>query len=181
MPRIADADLPDGRIFRNGCQEAARKIILFIRSKNCVSCASSRTLSGGAARDRHGRWERDAMDAVRARRSADCVRRNRAVPIPRRWNQALRTMRKATVANKPGTPRRTRISRKPIAQGTPVVRLPCGLLRAQCALSLHARLAGAASIRCSLRPLYRRGTMLLQSSDISCRENEQACSPATLL
>jgi hypothetical protein len=40
--------------------------------------------------------------------------RNRAVPTPRRWRQASReTFARATEANKPGTPGRPRISRKP--------------------------------------------------------------------
>jgi len=44
-------------------------------------------------------------------------RRNRAVPIPRRWDQVLGDELRATVANKPGTPGRPRISRNTIAQG----------------------------------------------------------------
>jgi len=87
----------------------------------------------GAYRDRHGRRKRDAVDAwvcsaLARRRTHPGVRRNRAVPIPRRWNQALRDERKATAANKPGTPRRSRISRKTIAQGTPVVPAALSLL-----------------------------------------------------
>jgi len=65
---------------------------------------------------------RDAMDAdVRNDEAHRRGRRNRVVPIPRRWNQVLRDERKATVANKPGTPRRSRISRNTIARGMPVV------------------------------------------------------------
>ena len=76
----------------------------------------------GALRDRHERWRRDAVDASRAiDERVRYGRPSRVVPIPRRWNQALRDERKATVANKPGAPRRSRISRKAIAQGTPVV------------------------------------------------------------
>jgi hypothetical protein len=44
---------------------------------------------GGAARDRHGRWERDAMDAWAALDGRGrCGRRNRGVLISRRWDQA---------------------------------------------------------------------------------------------
>jgi hypothetical protein len=44
----------------------------------------------GAARDRHGRWERDAMDAHRRAQSLRderclCGRRSRVVLAPRRW------------------------------------------------------------------------------------------------
>jgi hypothetical protein len=96
---------------------------------------------------------RDAMDAKCARRSARRGRRNRAVPIPRRWNQASRDEREATVANRPGTPRRTRISRKTIAQGVPVV--PAALLMLACA-KVHffctqgSRVRPASGIPCAL-------------------------------
>jgi len=114
--------------------------------------------------DRHDTWGGDAMaaDAASDERGG-CGRRNRAVPIPRRWDQASRDEREATVARKPGAPRRPRISRKTIARGTPVVRLPCGCLRAQSAFLLHARLAGAASIRCSPRPLVSRGASICKT------------------
>jgi hypothetical protein len=38
-------------------------ISLFPKPKSVVSCARPAP-TGGALRDRHGRWERDAMDAV---------------------------------------------------------------------------------------------------------------------
>src|SRR5215475_10788926 len=75
----------------------------------------------GAHRDRHGRWERDAMDAVgardeRGRADGEIVWSRRPDAgvkfLARRW-------REATEANKPGTPGRARISRKTIAQGMP--------------------------------------------------------------
>src|SRR6201999_2599717 len=47
------------------------------------------------------------------------VRSSRVVLIPRRWNQVNRDDLFATGANKPGTPRRARSNRKPIAQGVP--------------------------------------------------------------
>jgi hypothetical protein len=46
--------------------------------------------TGGAYRDRHGRWARDAMDAGSARdECAGHGRRSRSVLIPRRWYQVL--------------------------------------------------------------------------------------------
>jgi hypothetical protein len=49
-------------------------------------------------------------------------RSSRVVLSPRRWGQASqKRFRKATVANKPGTPGRSRSSRKTIAQGMPDV------------------------------------------------------------
>ena len=65
--------------------------------------------AGGAARDRHGRWERDAMDAEASFDEwRQRGRRNRVVLAPRRWRQVLRDVRRATVAKKPGTPGRAR-------------------------------------------------------------------------
>ena len=109
------------------------------------------------------RWTRCAQ-----RRSADRVRRNRAVPIPRCWNQALRAMRKATVANRQGTPRRPRISRQPIAQGTPVV--SAALLMLACAkctflCTQGSRVRPASGIPCALHSLG--GTRSMHSSGTS--------------
>jgi hypothetical protein len=92
---------------------------LFQKRKSGVWSARP-ALTRGALRGRHGRWERDAMD-VSATLDGCCRdgRRNRAVPIPRRWDQVLGDELRATVANKPGTPGRPRISRNTIAQGMP--------------------------------------------------------------
>jgi hypothetical protein len=99
---------------------------------------------------------RDAVDAKRARRGARRERRNRAVPIPRRWNQASCDEREATVANRQGTPRRPRISRNPLRGECRLFRLPCEACVREMHFLLHARPAGAASIRCSPRPLCER-------------------------
>src|SRR5690348_12411294 len=114
--------------------------------------------TGGAARDRHGRRRRDAVDAgmlsaLARRRKHSRVRRNRAVPIPRRWDQALRAMREATVARQPGAPRRSRISRKAIAQGMSVV--PAALTLLACAKCIFfctqdLRVRPASGIPCAL-------------------------------
>src|SRR5581483_3524816 len=69
------------------------------------------------------------------------------------WDQALRDERKATVAKEHGTPRRPRISRKAIAQGTPVV--PAALSLLACA-KVHffctqgSRVRPASGIPCAL-------------------------------
>src|ERR1700755_607194 len=61
-----------------------------------------------------------------------------------------------TEANKPGTPGRSRSSRKTIAQGVPDVFRP--YLSILCAFSFFAhKPAGAASARCSLRPRFFEG------------------------
>ena len=77
----------------------------------------------GAARDRHGRWERDAMDAHRRAQSL----RGRTVFVrtakscgPGAPMQALSERNDPqTVATKQWSPGRSRISRKTIAQGRP--------------------------------------------------------------
>jgi hypothetical protein len=61
--------------------------------------------------------------AVAAGLLARCARNGRTVkpcgPVPRRWGQPLGQEPGGTGANKPGTPRRARSSRKTIAQGMP--------------------------------------------------------------
>jgi hypothetical protein len=77
-------------------------------------------LTRGAFRDRHERWERDAMDA--ARQQTNDVTRTAKSCGPGAPTLALseRNDPLTTVARKPGSPRRSRISRKTIAQGMPV-------------------------------------------------------------
>jgi hypothetical protein len=62
---------------------------------------------------------------------------------------------RATAANKPGAPRRARISRNTIAQGRPVVPAEpvywCAFIADY---RVHTSLAGAASARPSLRPPF---------------------------
>jgi hypothetical protein len=102
-------------------------------------------------------------------------RPSRVVPIPRRWDQPLGLKSPGgTVAKKPGTPRRARSKPlKPLRREGRLSWLPCRCLRAQSALSLHARLAGAACTRPSLRPPVFRGTKRCRTR-ASSREN--ACS-----
>src|SRR5947209_6928262 len=77
----------------------------------------------------------------------------------------------ATVANKPGTPRRLRIRRKTIVQGRPDVRLsPVVLPGAFCC----TRTAGAVSTRPSLRPLLEEGRSNKQGSDAKAGARERA-------
>src|SRR5882724_5200690 len=58
----------------------------------------------GAARDRHGRWERYAVDANGALdETRFCGRRSRVVLTPRRWRQVGgRNLPLAMVAKEPG-------------------------------------------------------------------------------
>jgi hypothetical protein len=112
----------------------------------------------GAFRHRHERGKRDAMDALVSRgERRESGRRNRVVLIPRRWGQVLGDNPRATVAIKPGTPGRARISSKPlrregrIASAEPVC--SCALFDVHFARET----AGAARTRSSLRPLFSEG------------------------
>ena len=107
--------------------------------------------------DRHDTWGGDAMDALRPpdERGAMRTAKSRGPGAPTLASSLLVTNRQATEANKPGTPGRSRISRKPLRRECRLFWLPCRCLRALSAFSLHARLAGAACTRHSLRPPHR--------------------------
>jgi len=77
---------------------------------------------GGAARDRHGRWERDAM-GVLARETSVTARTAKSCgpDLPTLGSSLCVTSAQAMVAKKPGTPGRARIRRQTIAQGMPAV------------------------------------------------------------
>src|SRR5690242_10625637 len=117
---------------------------------------------GGAYRDRHGRGKREVMDALARETNAPMRTAKACGPDPPMLGSSLagRSAGRWWLKSTAHQGERA-ISRKTIAQGTPVV--PAALLlpgvrNAQ--LSLHARLTGAASIRCSLRPLkFRRGSL----------------------
>jgi len=99
----------------------------------------------------------------RYRRTSDAGRgrRNRVVLTPRRWCQACEMITQATVAKKPGTPGRARISRKPLRRGCrSVFGCTCGLLVCVFAHLLHTRRAGATApgIACALR-FFKRATI----------------------
>jgi hypothetical protein len=80
----------------------------------------------GAARDRHGRWERDAMDAhrraqsLRGRTAFVRTAKSCGPGAPMQALSSLVSMSPATDGgNQAWSPRRSRISRKAIAQGRP--------------------------------------------------------------
>jgi hypothetical protein len=81
------------------------------------------------------------------------------------------TKHEATVARTPGAPRRPRISRKPLRRGCRLFGCPVVSCVRKVHYSLHARLAGAASIRHSLRPLFQEGHELSKTRAKSCRGN----------
>jgi hypothetical protein len=103
---------------------------------------------------------RNAVDVkvlsdVRHRRG----RRNRVVPTPRRWRQVSRRLQRPAARrwwqSSIGSPRRARISRKPLRrEGRSVSACTCGF-RARANL-LCAGAPGAAATRPFLRPPYSR-------------------------
>jgi hypothetical protein len=99
--------------------QAIRAKIFFFRFSELYDllCAIPARPRGADASSRTLR--REAMDAEAVTdEHGRSGRQNRVVPIPRRWDQACMSLAgQATVARKPGTPRRARIRRKPIAQG----------------------------------------------------------------
>jgi hypothetical protein len=111
------------------------------------------------------------MDARVPRASGNCadgeIVRSRSPDAEIKFRRAL--LAGTTVANKPGTPGRTRISRNTIAQGMP----DCfGVPVVTClrAFFIARKAAGAIEHRHSLRPPVR-GTLNGQNPDISCRGN----------
>jgi len=140
------------------CQPLPRKIFRFRFSEYRDYLPASRLRLRGVSRSSRT-WEagcggREDAQRVMRRRKHLRVRRNRAVPIPRRWDQASRkTFARATVARKPGAPRRSRISRKTIARGMPVV--PAALSLLACAVCIlfctqDLRVRPASGIPCAL-------------------------------
>ena len=104
--------------------------------------------------DRHEPWGGDAMaaDAARDERGGG-GRRSRVVLIPRRWDQVSRAIPRSDGGYRARTPGRARISRKPIAQGVPVV--PAALLSLACAectafCTQGSRVRPASGIPCAL-------------------------------
>jgi hypothetical protein len=95
------------------------------------------------------RWTRCAQ-----RRSAQARTAKSCGPDPPTLGSSLRmTSSQATAARKPGTPRRTRISRQPIAQGTPVVPAALSLLAcAKCTFlcTQGSRVRPASGVPCAL-------------------------------
>ena len=90
------------------------------------------------------------------------------------------TFASATEANKPGTPRRPRISRKPSRRECRLFWLPCVACVRKSAFPLHARPAGAACTRHSLRPLRFRGPRMMHHPGISCRGNGESRPSAVM-
>jgi hypothetical protein len=84
------------------------KIVLPFFRKSCFSTRVP-FLPGGALRDRHECWARDAMDAAALPDEARLRgRQRRVVLIPRRWDQALRHVSQGDGGYQARTPGRAR-------------------------------------------------------------------------
>jgi hypothetical protein len=114
-------NLPDGQItsFNQKQRQAPRrKIFNFRFSEIYVFLRASRPGKRASA-DRHETWGRDAMDADGTLDEAGrpWTAKSCGPDLPT-LGSSLKSLQ-ATVAKKPGTPGRTGISRKTIAQGIP--------------------------------------------------------------
>ncbi len=155
---------PSGKktVARKTCLALLVKRIFFSPDPNQIYNFAIPHPRRGAARDRHGRWERDAMDAraardersLRGRRSRvvltlQCRRQGREDALAshgRRWQPSMVTGES------------TKDTVKTIAQGRPDdPPVPVVLPRAFCC----TRTMGAVGTRPSLRPLLFRGRFAL--------------------
>jgi hypothetical protein len=96
------------RLFCPTSQARRAKIIYFPKDGNYDLTKLSRPDTEGRSANRHDtlggmRWTRRRADDARRGGRSSCV-----VVVPRRWDQACRAIRRATEANKPGTPARAR-------------------------------------------------------------------------
>ena len=169
-------------------QAPSRKYFAFPEARiRCMSPPVPLPL-GGAARDRHGRWRRDAMDAkvfsaaCRADESISCGRAKSCGPdAPTLASSFALMMGDAMEANKPGTPGRPRISRKPSRRECRLFWLPCCCLRAQSALFFARKAHG-----CGLHPAFpvpsdvRGHDVDASLGRVSCRENVESYPPRCL-
>src|SRR6185437_4418976 len=164
------------RFNRSNVKPSAQKYFASVFLKIMISFAHPAPARRDVSADRHDTWGGDAMDALRPpdERGAMRTAKSRGPGAPTLASSLLVTNRQATEANKPGTPGRSRISRKPLRRGCRLFRLPCVACVRKSALSLHARLAGAACIRHSLRPRNSRATIDASLGGISRRENTRS-------
>ena len=137
-------------LFRNNTKHAGLNYSLAFSPDERGGSRSSRTRGGM-------RWTRK----LRRDERNSSGRRNRVVPTPQGWRQ-VRGKQKLLAwrrwQDKPWSPGRARISRKPLAQGRPGVP-PLNLYARVRFFTAHFahETAGAARTRLSLRPLRFRG------------------------
>jgi hypothetical protein len=116
-------DLPDGRQSQIPVNLLLTKYFRFTETQTMLcSLHPAPTEEGRSRTSRTRGGDAVAADALTDERSKR-GRRNRVVPTPRRWRQVSRTLQRRAARRRwqssIGSPRRTRISRKTIAQGRP--------------------------------------------------------------
>ena len=111
----------------------------------------------GALRGRHGRWERDAVDAAVSQDERYwCGRRRRVVLMPRRWHQGRGVIPRTTGAKEPGPRGEHDISRKTIAQGMPA---DCGVPVVANACAFYTCTRGRG---CTAHPAFPAPSVLIE-------------------
>ena len=149
LQQLTHGDLPVGLAFGISVKPRREKYFSLSEIESVLMVAPFRA-DRGAYRDRHEAWCGMrwtcwlASDDGLPRRTSEIVWSR---PPDAEVKRIARCFVGATVANKPGTPRRARISRKTIAQGVPVFRCTCGVFLCMRCRGCHW------CIRCSLRPL----------------------------
>jgi hypothetical protein len=158
MPADFPTDLPVALIFRNRVKPLRQKYFAFPETKSCLSSAHLASTKRDAP-DRHEWVAGSDGRGVAPRRSAAVRTAKACGPDPPMLGPSLAgdPQRRRWLKSRAHRGERA-ISRKTIAQGTPdCFGCPVMACVRKSAFPLHARLAGAASIRCSLRPLHSEG------------------------
>src|SRR6185312_17492628 len=131
------------------CQASLRKILLFHFSEihDCLPPSRPDERDVRVVTN----VGRVAMDALRPRDERLVMRtaKSRGPGAPTLASSLADDDREATEANKPGTPGRSRISRKPLRRGCRLFWLPCRCLRAQKCISFARKARG-----CGLHPAF---------------------------
>ncbi len=174
---------PTGCCAKNLSSPFCKNISVFVRPKSDLKFCHPAP-ARGAARDRHGRWERDAMDAAASgaiiARTSDVAADGEVVWSwrPDAGAKFAKTLpRLASDGGKRArSPRRAR--RKPLKPLRRECRLfPVNLwLLTRVLFYAHAA-AGASDTWHSLRPLFSLRVVCLNTSGKSCRENADSCLP----
>ena len=136
----------------------------------------------GAFRDRHGRWVRDAMDALAPLdEGRESGRRSRVVLTPRCWRQVLerQASRGRRWQKSPITGESAKETVKTIAQGRPD-ESGVPVVTNSCAFYQCTRAVGAAGTRLSLRPLFG-GKDMLSKPRTQCAARSAGACPGNVI
>jgi hypothetical protein len=151
------------------CPALRRKIFLFTETRNRDLTAPSRA-SRRAYRDRHETWCGMRWTRGRARTTRSSADSEVVWSWPPDAGVKLAGDPRATVANKPGTPGRSRISCNTIAQGMPVSFGVPSVTTLVCFFVFAREAAGVQNARHSLCPLPFEGDDQAKLGQIMSRE-----------